>query len=589
VTHLLVVDDSAENSYVLETLLRANHYTVDVAANGREALEKARVSAPELVISDILMPVMDGFTLCRQWMLDPDLCTIPFIFYSSAYTDTQDVAFGLSLGALRFITKPTEPEEFLRVILDVLDEYEHGGLPVSPPILEDEPVYLKVYNERLVRRLEDKMMETDAAARRLRALLEATTGLSLLRPERELIEHALLTLASAMDYSQAHYFAFDPDEQNVRYLLAVGQGHESAGTTQDSTFFHLGEMDKLAVLVAQTGAPLIIPDTTQDPRWVMTDPSIRSALLVPVTHDDKLYGVCTFVSTDLGAFSVEDRSNAAVLAATLAIAIENVRLYQSQVEITDNLEELVAQRTHELGIALEKAQAADRLKGQFISDINHELRTPLTSISLYLDLLLHVNDQKRRDIVDVMKRETALLQEMIENLLDFSRLDLGKAEVKMELIHLDQFVDILVADRGHLAAEKGLIFAALPTAPVRPVSGNQQLIYQALTNLVINAIKYTESGSVTLRCGEVETNGAGWSTVSVSDTGPGIPFEEQEHLFDRFYRGVSAQKKGIPGTGLGLAICQEIIARHNGRITVESAPGQGSTFTIWLPHIQSTQ
>lgn len=98
-----------------------------------------------------------------------------------------------------------------------------------------------------------------------------------------------------------------------------------------------------------------------------------------------------------------------------------------------------------------------------------------------------------------------------------------------------------------------------------------------------NAINYTESGGITIVCQEAEAEGERWTTISVSDTGPGISPDEQEHLFERFYRGAAAREHGIQGSGLGLALSDEIIRRHNGRLTVESRVGQGSTFTVWLP------
>lgn len=104
-----------------------------------------------------------------------------------------------------------------------------------------------------------------------------------------------------------------------------------------------------------------------------------------------------------------------------------------------------------------------------------------------------------------------------------------------------------------------------------------------MTNLVVNAINYAESGTITIACKDVEEEGNVWCTVSVADSGPGISTEEKEHLFKRFFRGAAARSKGVPGTGLGLSICKEIIERHNGRLTVESLLGQGSTFTVWLP------
>ena len=117
---VLVVDDHEENLYLLQVLLQSQGYTVELARNGAEALEKARLQPPDLIVSDILMPVMDGFTLCRAWKADERLRSVPFIFYTATYTDPRDEQLALDLGADAFITKPAEPDAFMAAVLDVL-------------------------------------------------------------------------------------------------------------------------------------------------------------------------------------------------------------------------------------------------------------------------------------------------------------------------------------------------------------------------------------------------------------------------------------------------------------------------------------
>ncbi len=160
---LLVVDDNKQNLYMAEVLLSSNGYQVELAANGIEALKKARASSPDLIIADILMPGMDGFALCREWKQDETLKAIPFIFYTATYTDPEDEKFALGLGADRFIVKPVAPENLVAAIREVLEKF-NANHPVSDnKDAHKEDVYLKQYNQALIHKLEDKLAQLEAS------------------------------------------------------------------------------------------------------------------------------------------------------------------------------------------------------------------------------------------------------------------------------------------------------------------------------------------------------------------------------------------------------------------------------------------
>jgi PAS domain S-box-containing protein len=186
----LVVDDKAENVYLLHTLLKANGFEVMTASNGREALESARRRPPDILITDILMPVMDGFSLCRQWKKDALLRAIPFIFYTATYTDPKDEEFALSLGADLFVTKPKDPEVLLKLAIDLLEKNRAGAVPSNPAPAPEETVYLKEYNQTLIRKLEAKVLELEEANKALAvkdfAIASAISGILLVSPEKRL-------------------------------------------------------------------------------------------------------------------------------------------------------------------------------------------------------------------------------------------------------------------------------------------------------------------------------------------------------------------------------------------------------------------
>ncbi|HPC86206.1 MAG TPA: response regulator [Smithellaceae bacterium] len=167
--HILIADDRDENRYLLETLLRGHGHEVITAVHGEDALKKARQNPPDLIITDILMPVMDGFALCRAWMKDERLRSIPLIFYTATYTDERDRAFALSLGARHFIVKPADPDEFMAVIRGVFESLEQTtAKPAGRPAeAAEESVYLRQYNEALIRKLESKMEQLEKLNREL--------------------------------------------------------------------------------------------------------------------------------------------------------------------------------------------------------------------------------------------------------------------------------------------------------------------------------------------------------------------------------------------------------------------------------------
>jgi signal transduction histidine kinase len=158
--NILVVDDKKEGRYMLEALLKGSGYGVISAENGVEALDMLKKNLIDIIISDILMPKMDGFAFCRECKRDDSFKKIPFIFYTATYTDKKDEEFALSLGADKFLVKPTEPGKFLEILTEVIKE-QKGQAAVSATKPIEEEVYLAQYNKRLVEKLEQKTMNLE--------------------------------------------------------------------------------------------------------------------------------------------------------------------------------------------------------------------------------------------------------------------------------------------------------------------------------------------------------------------------------------------------------------------------------------------
>ncbi|MEN3942589.1 PAS domain S-box protein [Prosthecobacter sp. SYSU 5D2] len=166
-TSVLIVDDKIENLYYLEVLLKGHGYTVTTACHGAEALTKARMNPPDVIISDLLMPVMDGYTLLRYWKADARLKLAPFIVYTATYTQAEDEELAMNLGADAFILKPAEPEEFLEK-LETVKAMTADKQPAQPKVTSGtEEELMKVYSQTLIRKLEEKTLELEETNRRL--------------------------------------------------------------------------------------------------------------------------------------------------------------------------------------------------------------------------------------------------------------------------------------------------------------------------------------------------------------------------------------------------------------------------------------
>ncbi len=223
----------------------------------------------------------------------------------------------------------------------------------------------------------------------------------------------------------------------------------------------------------------------------------------------------------------------------------------------------------------------NRLKTRFVSDAAHELRTPVTTIKLYVSLLQREHrEEKRAEYLEMLARETDLMVQLVQDLLDISRMEAGVARFEPEPVDMNGLVQE-VAERYRERARLGGIALSFELAPdLPPVMADREQMDRVVTNLLTNALNYTQPGGRVV----VRTAIAGDQVqVAVADTGYGIPEEEQKQVFERFFRGSAARRSGVAGTGLGLSIVHEILRMHGGGIKLESRVGEGSTFTFWLP------
>ncbi|MFL5844983.1 MAG: sensor histidine kinase [Solirubrobacteraceae bacterium] len=228
-------------------------------------------------------------------------------------------------------------------------------------------------------------------------------------------------------------------------------------------------------------------------------------------------------------------------------------------------------------------QEGERLKDEFFALVSHELRTPLTSIIGYLELVLddeeELSDDARR-FLEVVERNAKRLLRLVGDMLFIAQVEAGRLSLESHPLDLTQIAGESV-EAARPAAERSSVTLSLRAEPVKPMVGDRDRFGQMIDNLVSNALKFTpEAGRVDV----VLTDGGDHACVEVSDTGMGIPDEEQKRLFERFFRSASATARAVPGAGLGLTIVKTIVEAHGGTIDLTSQEGEGTTVRVKLPY-----
>ncbi|HDQ71528.1 MAG TPA: GAF domain-containing protein [Chloroflexi bacterium] len=249
---------------------------------------------------------------------------------------------------------------------------------------------------------------------------------------------------------------------------------------------------------------------------------------------------------------------------------------------------LAESRKDALGVVIDihdvsHLKALDRMKTHFVTNVSHELRTPVTSIKLYAHLMRQ-QPENWQEHLDMLAREADHQARLVEDILQISRIDAGRLEMDTRPISLTKLVNDVIDGHQALALDRGLALQRQLSKSIPKVVADPARVRQVLNNLIENAIHYTPpGGQILVRTDTEESEERTWATVTVSDTGIGIPEEEIPQIFDRFFRGGEPRDMQLSGTGLGLAIVKEIVELHGGRVTVESQIGQGSAFSVRLP------
>ncbi|MFA6223303.1 MAG: response regulator [Desulfomonilaceae bacterium] len=532
-TKILVVEDSPTQAIRLQHILETRGFEVSVAFNGKSALEQLQTYRPNMVISDVIMPEMDGYELCRRIKGDESLKDIPVILLTSL-SDPEDIIRGLEAGADNFITKP--------------------------------------YQEKLlVSRIQYIIVN-----REIRARSSAGLGIEIFFAGRK------------------HFLAADRiqivDLLLSSYETAVQNYHDLERTNAELTKANelvSAEANKLRTLIECLDAGIVFADendviTEMNSRFADLFETKQSEILGETIwevhehsqHLDHIKGVVSRFKSGLSQDRVlVDRK---IFGRDLSMTIQPIfehdtykGMILSVLDVTDFVQ------------AREQTQQANRAKSQFLANMSHEIRTPLNGIVGMAQLALNTNlDEHQREYIEAIRSSSQDLVNIINDILDFSKIEAGKLSLSPEAFSLRQSISNVVSNLALQAYSKGveLLYDVEQDTPDQLI-GDSGRLRQILINLIGNAIKFTDQGEIFVA---VRAEPLSDTTVklhfAIQDTGVGIPNEKLKTIFQAFEQVDSSPTRQFGGTGLGLAVSSQLCQIMDGDIWVESELGKGSVF-----------
>lgn len=720
---ILIVDDEPVGRRLLEVLLAGQGYTLVTASSGLEALEKASALTPDVILLDVMMPDMDGFTVCRHLRDDPKMGEVPVVLVT-ALDDRESRLHGIDVGADDIITKPFDRDELRKRVQTIirLDRYR-----------------------RLMTEREQRQQQEEEIRRRNRELTllntVITTAAAML--DRDAIMGlACEALVQALEVDLALGLLINEERTHVTVVAEHRTPRlRNASRSWTSLIEHIIPLGMLPALeellthktLTEVSTAQTDPRFSRSHKWFQSG-RIETLILIPVPVREQVAGAIVLGTPGECHLTSYDRALIESIAVAVGQPMEIAQLYQRLHQYADHLQDLVRKRTQELQSERDRTHAilealgeavivtdcagriqyanpaatlltgyshdellgqawlawqaqdqqyglspqvleyvragntwrgellqhrkdgtrydaaitvapffdlnqpevlvgivsvqrditplreAERLKNQFVSNVSHELRTPLSIITLLsgnLDTLFdRIDTTRQKKIVRDIREHTKVLNELISDILEISRIDSLSLSVRYQPVNLAQLVQEEAERQLPLAHKRGQ-YLTVNVAEQLIVQGNDGQIRQVIRNLLNNAIKYTPpEGQIICECRELAgtstLNGViadayrfyvpstadhlqvwpgsdwlpsgCWAAFRVVDTGMGIGPEDLPHIFERFYRVHT--ESNIPGTGLGLSIAQELVKLHNGHIALASLLEKGTVVAFYLPLIK---
>jgi signal transduction histidine kinase/DNA-binding response OmpR family regulator len=595
---ILLVDDDQSNLLALESVLQASDRNLIRASSGDEALQYLLRHNVAVILLDVRMPGISGLETAELIRGRKQSRDIPIIFLT-AYegTDSEDLSRGYSLGAVDYIIKPLDPDALkakVNVFVDLFKKTEQ--VKQQAAMLHEKNIQLENANFQRLGKLVD-LGQLLISQREPDRLLQV-----FCKAARDIVgaEYGCVRIDEGTGEPVRHLAANDPE-------LCAGLADDIEQISRSISSVASAKLQARRISRVENGSSAAQP--------LLNRPALNSLLAAPIPLLKPATGwLYLSGKIDSDSFSEADERLAMTLTGQLAAAYENARLYADTRRYAAELLAEVTERKHaqeekerllvsEKAARLEaeqaqlvsaqllirekdaraQAEAANRLKDDFLATVSHELRTPLNSILGWVQLMLtgRFDEAQSMRALRTIERNTKALAQIIEDLLDVSRIISGQLRLDVKPLELGPVIATAFdAVRPGVDAKNIRLKASLDDS-VGAILGDPNRIQQVVWNLLSNATKFTPSGGeVEVKLDRVQAN----ARITVADSGEGISKEFLPHVFERFTQADSSFARVHGGLGLGLAIVRHLVEMHGGAVGADSpGPGKGAVFTVSFP------
>lgn len=551
---VLIVDDVDANLYLLRVLLSNAGYEVVEAINGQEALDVAENTDVDFVVSDILMPIMDGFEFCKIWKKTEKFKNIPFIFYTATYTEQKDREFALNVGADLFLVKPMESYNLLREIDKVVQKIKLNiPLPTSGKSKLDDSEYYENYSSRLVRKLETKLLQLEQK------------NIELLQRDASLrqLNDSLQFQLSKVQLTEANL-----REHEKELLSIVNSMAEGVLTTDDKGIIY--EFNPSAEAILGYSRSEVVGKSIE-----MLMPTYKRE-----SHKNK---VNVFAKSErvhiVGRDMLGLNKNGKEVAIKLSVAKLPHTDLKRQMFICTFLDVTMEKKQEKVITRSHKMEAIGALSGGIAHDYNNMLGV----IIGYAEILKqNIESEKLTRYLDHINHAADRGVSLTRKLLSFSK----KTDDSKEAININEVLNDNADMLRKLLLEKVELKLEL-TKDIPMISIDRNEFEDTLLNICINAMHAVEDGGyILIKTDSVfmnKNNGknmpsGNYLQMTIEDNGCGMSEEVRSHVFEPFFT-----TKGTNGTGLGLSQTYGFIVRSKGHISLESEEGKGTCFTLYFP------